>query len=40
MRFIVTDEQDVSLSVLESALKQVDSAYLIERDEESDIVTV
>ncbi|HEV8487975.1 MAG TPA: hypothetical protein VGV87_30930 [Blastocatellia bacterium] len=36
MRFIVTDEQDVSLSVLEFALKQVDSAYLIERDEESD----
>ncbi len=36
MRFIVTDERDVSLSVFESALKQVDSAYLIERDEESD----
>jgi hypothetical protein len=36
MRFIATDEQAVSLSVLETALKQVDSAYLIERDEESD----
>ena len=36
MRFIVTVERDVSLSVFESALKQVDSAYLIERDEESD----
>ena len=36
MRFIVTDERDLSLSVFESALKQVDSAYLIERDEESD----
>jgi hypothetical protein len=37
MRFIVIAEQDVSLGLLESALKQVDSAYLIERDEESDI---
>jgi hypothetical protein len=36
MRFIAADEQDVSLSVLEAALKQTDAAYLIERDEESD----
>jgi hypothetical protein len=36
MRFIVTDEKDASLSVLEMALKHIDSAYLIERDEESD----
>lgn len=36
MRFIVADEQDVSLSVLEAALKETDAAYLIERDEASD----
>jgi hypothetical protein len=36
MRFISVDEQDVSLTVLESALKQTEAAYLIERDEESD----
>ena len=36
MRFIVTDEKDVSLSVLESGLKQNDAAYSIERDDESD----
>ena len=36
MRFVVVDERDVSLTILESALKQTDAAYLIERDEESD----
>ena len=36
MRFIVTDEKDVSLGTLESALKQIDPAYLIDRDEEAD----
>ena len=36
MRFIVTDEKDVSLGPLESALKQIDPAYLIDRDEEAD----
>jgi hypothetical protein len=36
MRFIAADEQDVSLSVLEAALKETDAAYLIERDEGSD----
>jgi len=36
MRFIVTDEKDVSLGTLESALKQIDPAYLIDRDEETD----
>jgi len=35
MRFIVTDEKDVSLGTLESALKQIDPAYLIDRDEEA-----
>ena len=29
MRFIVTDEKDVSLGPLESALKQIDPAYLL-----------
>lgn len=36
MRFIVTDEKEVSLITLESALKQIDPAYLIDRDEEFD----
>jgi hypothetical protein len=36
MRFITADEQDVSLSTLEAALKEIDAAYLIERDDESD----
>lgn len=36
MRFIVADEQGVSLRELEAALKQTDVAYLIERDEDSD----
>ena len=36
MRFIADDEQDVSLGVLEAALKKTDAAYLIERDEASD----
>jgi hypothetical protein len=35
MRFISVDEQDVSLGVLEAALKQTDAAYLIERGEEA-----
>lgn len=36
MRFISNDEKDVSLSVLESALKLKDALYLIDRDDESD----
>jgi hypothetical protein len=36
MRFIVADEQDISLKVLESGLRQKDSAYAIERDEADD----
>lgn len=36
MRFIITDDKEVSLSKLESALKQIDPAYLIDRDEEFD----
>ena len=36
MRFISIDDQDVSLNILESALKRENPAYLIERDEESD----
>lgn len=36
LRYIVTDEQDVTLSVLESGLKQYNVAYSIERDNESD----
>jgi len=36
MRFISVDEREISLSILESALKQKSAAYLIERDEESD----
>ena len=36
MRFISIDEQDVTLSTLESALKRTEAACLIERDEESD----
>lgn len=36
MRFIVSDERDVSLSVLEAALKKTDPSYVIERDKESD----
>ena len=36
MRYIVSDDQDVSLTLLESALKQIDSSYQIERDDEPD----
>ena len=33
MRFIVTDEKKVSLTELESALKEIDKNYQIDRDE-------
>ena len=36
MRFVCADEQDVSLSLLESALQHTGAAYLIEREPESD----
>ena len=36
MRYIVTDEKEISLAMLESALQQLDSAYQIERDEPAD----
>jgi len=37
MRFILDDERHVSLDLFESALKAVDRAYAIERDEKDDI---
>ncbi|MCI0486936.1 MAG: hypothetical protein L0229_10085 [Blastocatellia bacterium] len=36
IRFISNDERDLSLDILESALKQADDAYSIERDEDAD----
>ena len=36
IRFLVTDEREISLSVINAGLKEKDSAYSIERDEESD----
>lgn len=36
LRYIVTDEKEVTLTVLESGLKQHNVAYSIERDNESD----
>ena len=36
MRYIVTDEKEISLAILESALQEFDSAYQIERDEPAD----
>jgi hypothetical protein len=36
MRFIVADDKDVSLSKINSGLKQIDSAYSIEFDDDAD----
>jgi hypothetical protein len=36
IRFLATDNQDISLSALNSWLKQRDAAYSIERDNEAD----
>ena len=36
MRFISIDKEDISLNVLESALRQSDADYRIKRDNESD----
>ena len=36
MRFIVDDEREVDLCLLESALRQFDAAYSIDRDDPDD----
>ncbi len=36
MRFIVADDKDVSLSKINSGLKQIDAAYSIEFDDDAD----
>jgi len=36
MRFVVSDEKDISLSKINSGLKQVDAAYSIEFDDDAD----
>ncbi len=36
MRFVVADEKDVSLSKINSGLKQIDAAYSIEFDDDAD----
>ena len=36
MRFVVTDDGDVSLSKINAGLKQIDAAYLVEFDSDAD----
>ena len=36
MRFVVTDDKDISLSVLNSGLKEKDSSYAVEFDDDAD----
>ena len=36
MRFVVADDKDVSLSKINSGLKQIDAAYSIEFDDDAD----